>query len=249
MGSITQSETSAEASLLADESSAELGALLSGSWLVARKDLLLEWRSRARINATVFFAMLSLMLFSFAMGPDHALLIRAAPGFLWLSIFLASILSLSESMRIERENGALEGLLLLPLPPTALFFGKALINAAYLLILAVIIAPVAIAVYGAPLKMGFLALLKVLAIGAAGISAPGTLYAAIACQARARDVVLPLLLFPVLTPVLLGAVKATSLVMHSDPMGQLDGWFTLLLGFSVLYWTLSALLFARVIED
>lgn len=216
---------------------------------VVRKDILLEWRGRARTNATVFFAILTLLLFSFAMGPDHKLLTKTAPGFLWLAIFLSSVMSLSESMRLESENDALEGLRLLPVRPLAVFLGKALVNAVFLSLLSFVLVPVAIAIYGMTLKLGVPALLGVLVVGCFGISAPGTLYSAIAIQARARDVLLPLLLFPVLVPVLLGAVKATSLVMHGDPMEQLPSWTMLLAGFAVVYWLLCCVLFNRVIED
>jgi len=223
--------------------------VLRSTLAVIRKDLRLEWRGRARATATIFFAVLTLLLFSFAMGPHHQLLIRAAPGFLWLAIFLASVMSLSESMRLESENEALEGLRLLPVRPLAIFLGKAVVNAVFLSGLSLVLVPVAIAVYGVSLPLGLWALMKILVVGCLGICAPGTLYAAIAIQARARDVLLPLLLFPVLIPVLLGAVKATSLVMQGDPMEQLSGWTTLLFCFSLVYWVLCSVLFNRVIED
>lgn len=215
---------------------------------VISKDLRLEWRGRARINATVFFALLVLLLFSFAMGPDHALLIRTAPGFLWLAIFLSSVLSLSESLRIERENDAMEGLRLLPIDPRALFLGKFAVNTFYLFALSMFLVPMAVVIYGVELKMGFLRMAGVLAVGCAAISAPGTLQAAIAIQARARDVLLPLLLFPILVPSLLAAVKATELVMNGDPMDQLFNWSALLAGFALIYGVACTLLFGKVIE-
>lgn len=216
---------------------------------VIAKDLLLEWRGRARMNATLFFAILILLLFSFAMGPDFQVLDKTAPGFLWLAIFLSSVMSLSESMRLESENDALEGLRLLPLSPLALFLGKALVNGLFLLGLTCILVPVAVALYGMPIKSGLWLLFQVLFLGCMGISAPGTFYAAIAIQARAKDVLLPLLLFPVLVPVLLGAVKATSLVLHGDPMGQLFGWRVFMAGFTAVYFIICGLLFGRVVED
>ena len=102
--------------------------LFKATLVVMRKDMLLEWRGRARVNATLFFGLLTLLMFSFAMGPDHKLLGRTAPGFLWLAILLSSVLSLGESMRVERENEALDGLRLTPIDPRALFLGKSLVN-------------------------------------------------------------------------------------------------------------------------
>ena len=217
--------------------------------LVIQKDAIVEWRSRARLNATIFFAVMTLLLFSFAVGPHQALLSRNAPGFFWLAIFLASVLSLGESMRLESENDALDGLRLLPIDPLAIFLGKAAVNTTFLFGLGVIILPLALAIYDAELKLGVTALLSVLFLGAAAVSAPGTLYAALAVQAKARDVLLPLLLFPILVPGLLASVKATALVFEGDPMNQLASWRTLLIVFDLTYWLLCSLLFGRVIED
>jgi heme exporter protein B len=223
--------------------------LVRGTLGIVRKDLLLEWRGRARINATVFFAVLTLLLFSFAVGPYHNLLVQNAPGYLWLAMLLSSILSLGESQRIEAENGALEGLRLLAVNATAIFLGKAIVNTFFLVALGAFLVPVAMALYGVTVAMGFGPLALVLILGTAAISAPGTLYAAIAVQARARDVLLPLLLFPILVPSLLAAVKATTLILQGDPMGQLKSWLFMLTVFNLIYWLLCALFFGRVIEE
>jgi len=226
-----------------------MAGLFKSTMVVIRKDLRLEWRGRARINATVFFALLTLLIFSFAIGPNHKMLAVTAPGFMWLGIMLASTLSLSESMRIERENAALEGLRLLGLNPRALFYGKTLVNTLLLISLSLVMVPIAMALYGSELTLGFWPLLVVLTLGCMAISAPGTLYAAMASHAKSRDVLLPLLLFPVLVPGLLAAVKATALVMQGDPMGQLVDWSKLLGAFVIIYWILGGVVFGRVIEE
>jgi heme exporter protein B len=223
--------------------------LLRSIWLVIQKDAVLEWRSRARVNATIFFAIMTLLLFSFAVGPHQSLLQRNAPGFLWLAIFLSSTMSLSESMRLESENDALDGLRLLPVDPLAVFLAKAIVNMLFLIGLSALMVPLALALYDAQLALGVGQLFLILALGAAAISAPGTLYAALSTQARARDVLLPLLLFPILVPGLLAAVKATSLIFDGDPMHQLGSWRTLLIAFNVTYWFVCSLLFGRVIEE
>lgn len=223
--------------------------LLKAILTVMRKDMLLEWRGRARVNATLFFGLLTLLMFSFAMGPDHKLLGKTAPGFLWLAILLSSVLSLGESMRVERENEALDGLRLTPLDPKALFLGKSLVNLIFLALLSLLMVPVAVAIYGVDMKMGIGSMAIVLFLGCAAISAPGTLYSGVAAQARARDVLLPLLMFPILVPGLLASVKATGLVLQGDPMGQLGDWMSLLFGFSAIYWILCTLLFGKVIEE
>jgi heme exporter protein B len=223
--------------------------LLRSTWVLLCKDLLLEWRTRARLNALVFFALATLLLFSFALGPDTKLLQRHAAGYLWLAILFSSVLSLAESFRVEQENACLDGLRLAPADARAIFLSKALGNALLLWLLAVLLFPVMAALYDVTVAQSAGPLALVLALGCLGISAPGTLYAAIAGHARARDVLLPLLLFPLVIPALLAAVKATSLVLQGDPMGQLGSWLGLLAAFAVTYWGLGFALFPRVVED
>jgi heme exporter protein B len=223
-------------------------SIFSATLIIIRKDLLIEWRTRARLNALIFFALATLLMFSFAVA-DPMTLRKNASGYLWLAILFASVLSLGESFRIETENQALDGVRLAPADPRALFLGKALGNTLMLWTLALVITPVTVALYDVSMKLGALRLAAVLFLGCAGISAPGTIYAAIASNARARDVLLPLLLFPVLIPALLASVKATGLVIEGDPMLQLDDWLKLLGGFNLLYWGLGFALFPRVIED
>lgn len=212
------------------------------------KEFALEGRARLRTNALLPFAVLVLLLFSFAVGPAPALLSRLAPGFIWLALLLASVLSLGESQAVERAHEAQEGLRLLGVAPQVLFLAKALANTLFLFVLGLVLTPVAIGLYGAPLTGGVLALMAVLALGAAAMSAPGTLFAALAAQARGRDVLLPLLLFPILVPSLLGAVRATALVMLGDPMDEWLGWVALLIVFNGVYWLLCMLLYERVVE-
>ena len=213
-----------------------------------RKDLLLQWRTRAQIVAIFLFGATALLLFSFAIGPNAEALRQHAAGFLWLGLMLSSTLTLAESFQSEMEERALEGLLLLPASATALYYGKALANWLQLLLLGCGLVPVMVVLYDAGTTR-LLPLLGVIAAGAAGLSAPGTLYAAMTSQARARQTLLPLLLFPLVVPVLLSAVKATSLLILGDPMDQLGGWLALLLVFDLLHWTLCGLLFDRVVED
>jgi heme exporter protein B len=223
--------------------------LLRSLGLVLSKDMLIEWRTRARLNALVIFAFGTLLIFSFALGPDTQLLQRNAGGYLWLALLFASLMALGESFRIERENSALEGLRLLPVDPRALFLGKALGNAAVLIGLSFVLVPVMVGLFGVSISLGFGPLALTLILGCLAISAPGTLYSAVASNARARDVLLPLLLFPLIIPALLAAVKATTVVLQGDPMSQLRSWFGLLVGFNLVYWGLGVALFPQVVEE
>ncbi len=223
--------------------------LLATVLIVLRKDLLIEWRTRARLNALIFFALATLLMFNFALGPDTMLMRAHAAGYLWLAILFSSVLSLGESFRIESENLALDGIKLAPADARAIFLGKAVGNTLMLLTLSLVLLPATVALFDVRITLGLPTLIGILFIGSMAISAPGTIYAAIASNARARDVLLPLLLFPILIPALLACVKASTLVLQGDPMDQLGSWLRLLLAFVVIYWSMGFVLFPRVIED
>jgi len=213
-----------------------------------QKELLLLWRTRARFLAAFVFGATSLLLFSFAIGPDSQSLRLYSAGFLWLGLLLSSTLTLAESFDHEMENRAFEGLLLLPADARILFYGKAIANWLQLSVLGIFLIPIMVVLYDAG-SAQFGAVLGIILLGTAGISAPGTLYSAMAAQARAKQILLPLLLFPLIVPVLLASVKATSLEILGDPMGQARSWITLLAAFDAIYWSICGLLFDRVVED
>jgi len=212
-----------------------------------RKELLLQWRTRAQAVAVFVFGATALLLFSFAIGPSAALR-QYAGGFLWLGLLLSSTLTLSEAFHAEMENRAFEGQLLLPVRAHVLYYAKALANTTQLVMLGIALVPVMVVLYDAG-TMELLNILLIIILGSAGISAPGTLYSAMTSQARAKQTLLPLLLFPLIVPVLLASVKATSLAILGDPMGQGRSWLFLLLAFNGIYWSLCGLLFDRVVED
>jgi len=213
-----------------------------------RKEFLLQWKTRAQAVAVFVFGATALLLFSFAIGPNAAALRQHAAGFLWLALLLSSTLTLSESFQEEMENRALEGLLLLPASPRALYYGKAIANAVQLILVGIVLVPVMTVLYDAGTDR-LVTLLLIIILGAAGLAAPGTLYAAMTSQIRARQMLLPLLLFPLIVPVLLAAVKATSLLILGDPMEQSRAWLLLLAAFDGIYWSLCGLLFEKVVEE
>ena len=213
-----------------------------------RKELLLQWRTRGQMMAVFVFGATSLLLFSFAIGPNAEMLRLFSAGFLWLGLLLSSTLTLAESFHSEMENRALEGLLLLPSSPRALYYGKAIANWIQLTLLGAALVPVMVILYDAG-TLQLLKLLVIIMLGAAGLSAPGTLYAGMTSQVKAKQMLLPLLLFPLIVPALLASVKATSLVILGDPMGQSRAWITLLAAFDLIYWALCGLLFGRVVEE
>jgi heme exporter protein B len=212
------------------------------------KELLLQWRNRSHLLATFGFGAAALFLFSFSGSPDAPELRRHAAGFLWLGLLLSSTLTLAEGFHREMESRALEGLLLLPVPPAALFYAKAIANCAQLALLGVALLPVMIGLYDAGSDRPF-ALAGVIVLGAAGLAAPGTLYVGMTSQTKGGQLLLPLLLFPLVVPDLIAGANATALLILGDPLGQLGSWIVLLVGFDVLYWLVCGLMFGRVVEE
>lgn len=215
---------------------------------VLRKESLLQWRGRASFVAVFAFGVSTLLLFSFGIGPNSEALRQYAASFLWIALLLGSTLTLAESFRLETEQRGGEGMLLLPVDARIFFLAKAIANWVELAVLGLSLVPVMMVLYDAPPQRLFVLVLIIIA-GTAGLAAPGTLYAAMAASSRARQVLLPLLLFPLVVPALLAAVKATSLVITGDPMMQLGDWIKLLLAFDLIYWALCALLFGKVLEE
>ena len=187
-------------------------------------------------------------LLSWGLGWRALFVVGMSAQPLWLGLLLSSTLTLAESFHAEMENHAMEGLLLLPANPRALYYGKAIANWLQLTLLGIALIPVMVVLYDAGTTRVPM-LILVIALGAAGLSAPGTLYAAMTAQVRSKQTLLPLLLFPLIVPALLASVKATSLTILGDPMHQSSAWIILLVAFDAIYWSLCGLLFGRVVEE
>lgn len=212
------------------------------------KEALLHWRGRGQFVSAAAFGVVTLLLFSFAVGPASSILRQHAAGFLWLALLLASTLTLGESFRVEMEHRALEGTILLPVSARAVFFAKAIATTVHLTLLGWLLIPVMVVLYGAE-TLRIPELMLTIAGGAAGIAAPGTMYAAMAAGTRDRQTILPLLLFPLLVPLLLAAIRVSGLLILGDPMQQIRSWGTLLTAFDLIYWSICSLLFDKVIEE
>ena len=213
------------------------------------KDLTAEARSKSNFNSVVFFAALTLLLFGFALGPDQDRLHQAAGGIVWLTILFSGVLCFNRSYEQELEGGALDTLLLYPGERRSIFLGKLLANLGFVLLVEVILVPTAALLYDLDLARAPIALVSVLLLGTIGFVALGTFYAAMASRLRAREVLLPLLLFPMLVPVIVGAVEATSALLSGDVMGNAGNWIRLLAAFDLIFLTASIVFFDYVIEE
>lgn len=239
--------------------------LVAQTAAILRKDLEIEFRRPARVTGIFFFA-LGLLLLVAAAAPTSAVLRALAPGTLWIGLLLSSTRSLDQSYTVESETGALEGLALWPADPRALFYGKAIANTMVLVGVALALLPLLVAVFDAPIAgvtfanlfgwppggegAGRLAgVVAFTVLGSAAIAAPGTLYGLVASEARGSSVLLPLLLFPLVFPALLCAANGTTVLFEGDPMGTAPAWFQILGWFTLLHWSLSGVLYRRILED
>lgn len=216
---------------------------------IARKDALAELRGRHATVSTLFFAAVVLLLFGFALGPDSARLAAAAPGLLWLAVVFAGILAVNRLHLLETDDGALEHLALYPVSRRAIYAGKALGGFAVMLVLGVLVLGAVGVLFAVDIAAAWLPLLTTVVLGAAGIAAVGTFYAAVTVRLRAREVMLPLLMLPVLAPLLLASVKATGAALAGDPFGELAAWLQLLVAFDVIMVVAGAATYGYLLED
>ena len=219
------------------------------AWQIARKDALAELRGRQAAGSTLFFAALVLLLFGFALGPDSRRLTEAAPGLLWLAIVFGSLLTVARLHQLEADDGALEELARYPVERHAIYLGKALAGLGAVVVLGGLLLPLVAILYGISLAAAWPALLATLVLGAIGISAVGTFYAGVTVRLRAREVMLPLLMLPIIAPLLLAAVKATSAALLGDPLGDLASWLQLLAAFDLVMLAAGAVTYGYLLEE
>jgi heme exporter protein B len=211
------------------------------------KDILAEFRSRELLSAMLVFSLLVILIFNFALELDIRTRATVASGVLWVTFAFAGTLGLNRSMAIEKDRGCLDGLLLAPVDRSALFFGKAIGNLIFMALVEVIVLPVFSVLYN--MNLFHPGLLLVVLLGSVGYVAVGTLLSSMAVQARTRDVLLPILLFPVAIPVLLAAVKASNGFLQAFEMTDIWPWLNLLIVYDVIFIAVSFMVFDYVVEE
>lgn len=216
---------------------------------LAGKDLRQELRSRAVTVATLFFAAITLMVLAFAVGGNDTLLTEIAPGALWVALAFAGVISAAQSYAAEGEENAFEQLLLYPVPRASIYLGKLLANWLYLALLAALMLPVTAVLFGLPLAEGWGLLLLTLLLGTFGFALIATFYAALTANLRARESLLPVLMFPVVVPILLAAVRATSALTQLGNPALAADWLQLLVGFDLVYLVTCTAIFRFTVEE
>lgn len=211
------------------------------------KDLAAEWRSRELLSAMLVFALLVIFIFNFALELNPQARSGLTAGILWSTFTFAGTIGLNRSLAVEKDRGCLDGLLLAPVDRTAIYFGKLLANLIFMLLVAVIVLPVYAILYNVNLFNPGLFL--VILLGSWGYVAVGTLLASMAIQTRTRDVLLPILLFPVAIPVLVAAVKASSGFLSAIPWVEIAPWVNLLIVYDVIFTAVAFMVFDYVVEE
>jgi heme exporter protein B len=223
---------------------ADFGRVLA----VAGKDLTAERRTKANFNSVVAMAAMILLMFGFALGADADGLRNAAAGVLWLTILFSGVLAFNRSYQLELEAGALEQLLLYPGERWTIFVGKVLANLAFVFLVEAVTLPLTGVLYHVSFPEAWGQILVVLVLGTVGFVTLGTVYAGMASRSRSREVLLPLLLFPMLVPVLLAASGATAALLVGDAMGDSRAWIRLLGAFDVIFLVGATWAFPYIME-
>ncbi len=225
-------------------------ALVEAVWLLIRKDLLVEFRSREILYTTLFFVMSTVLVFAFSFVRDGRAVEDAAAGILWVSIAFSGTLALGRAFERERQNETLRGLLMSPIDRPALYLGKLAGMMILLLAVEAIVVPITAFMFQAPLFVYPLRMTALLVTGTLGFCAVGTLFAAMLVRSRSRDVLLPILLYPITVPVIVAGVRGTAALLQPEadlPMAR--AWLSMLIFFDAVFITLALWTFEAVMTE
>lgn len=211
------------------------------------KDVLSEMRTREIVFSVLVFTLLVIVIFNFAFGAKQETMVLVAPGILWVTFAFAGVLSLNRSFIQEKEEGCLEGLMLSPASREAIYIGKMLGNLLFMLIIEAIALPIFTVLFNLNVLSPQLIVITVLTT--IGFVTVGTLFSALAVNTKAREMVLPLLFLPIILPIIIGAVKASGLVLAGESWGSISSWLQIIGAFDVVFLVVSFLIFSFVIEE
>ena len=219
------------------------------AWRIARKDLLVEFRSRTAILSAVVFTVLVLMVFNFGRDPTAVAAIDLAPSILWVTFTFAAMLALNRAFQLELENQALDGLLLAPVSRSSIYLGKLIANLAFVGAVECIGLPLFALFFNVSVLPALGPLLAVLGLATVGFVAVGTLFSAMTARTRFAELLLPVLLLPFMIPPLIWAVFATAALLAGRPLSEAAGWLRLLAAFDIVFLTLAFVLFPATVNE
>jgi heme exporter protein B len=222
-------------------------SLFKATFAIVQKDLAAEFRSFELVSAMLVFSLLVIIIFNFALELDVKVRQSVTAGVLWTTFAFAGTLGLNRSMATEKDRGCMDGLLLAPVDRSAIYFGKVISNLAFMLIVEAIVLPVYSVLYNVNLFR--FDLLGVILLGSIGYVAVGTLLSAMSVQTRTREVLLPILLFPVAIPVLLAAVKASGGLLAGAEFSEVLIPLNILIVYDVVFIAVAFMVFDFVVEE
>lgn len=214
---------------------------------IIQKDLQIEWRGRQGLPVMLVFSLTIVFVFNFALQLSPELQADLSAGLLWVSLAFAATLGLNRSVSLERENDALDGLLLAPVDRSAVFFGKSIGNFIFTTVVVMVLLPVFSLFYQRNMLMT--QLLPILLLGISAYTSLGTLLAALSIQTRTRDILLPVLLFPMALPILIAATEATRMVLDGIPLSEIQAWILILLACVILFNAAGLMFFEMILEE
>ena len=224
--------------------------VLRAAWLIARKDFRIESRSRELVYTALFFAVSCILIFSFAFVREGEAIDNSAAGILWVAIAFSGTLALGRTFERERQAETLRALLLAPVERSAVYLGKFLGVLSLLIGIEVVLVPLVAFLFNAPLERAPGLLLALLASGTVGFVAVGTLFAAMLGRAESRDVLLPVVLYPITLPALVGGMQGTAAIFAAEPnLALAQTWLSMLIFFDAVFITLSLWTFAPVMGE
>jgi len=226
-----------------------MAELLAQAWTIARKDLVLEFRTRTALLSAVVFTALVLTVFNFGRDPTAVATIDLAPSILWVTFTFAAMLALNRAFQLELENQALEGLLVSPLPRVSLYWGKLLANLAFVGVVEAVGLPLFVLFFDVPIGRAVLPLVGVIALATVGFVTVGTLFSAMVIRTRFAELMLPVLLLPFLVPPLVLAVLATAKLFAARPLSESLGYLKLLAAYDIVFLTFASVLFRYTVDE
>lgn len=226
-----------------------MAELFRQAWAVARKDLVLEFRSRTAVVSAVVFTALVLAVFNFGRDPTTVATVDLAPSILWVTFTFAAMLALNRAFQLELENGALEGLLVSPLSRTSLYWGKLVANLVFVGVVEAVGLPLFVLFFNVSVGRVWLPLTGVIALATVGFVAVGTLFSAMLVRTRFAELMLPVLLLPFLIPPLAAAVQVTARLLSGRPLSEVGGWLKLLAAYDIAFLFLATVLFRYTVEE
>ena len=226
-----------------------MGNYLKKVFLIAAKDLRIEFRSKEKVYSMFIFSLLVMVIFNFAFEPGASYINDVAPGVLWVAFTFAASLGLSRSFMLEKEEDCMQGLMLSPLDRSGIYLGKFLGNFFFTIAMEVISLPFFAVFFNLSLVSNIPSLMIIIFLATFGFIAVGTLFSALSVGIRGGEMILPLLLFPMQVPVIISAVKATGMIMAGMEIGEYAIWLKILVAFDIIFFITPFVIFEYLIEE